>query len=141
LSALADSDIPPMPSLADPSAAVEQRSSTLELFPVDPCITYLPKDGEDARVWLHCKYLVSQSKDICRPKSWIFFREEGRKSTAAGRVVEILSRNRLTRSVDGSAIAIVEPFTISEVVDPYYNMPLMTRSSGSAINVRPEVSI
>ncbi|PSR72987.1 hypothetical protein PHLCEN_2v11153, partial [Hermanssonia centrifuga] len=80
LSALPNSDIPPMPLQADPSLVVEQHGLTLDLFPIDRSNIYLPNDGEDARVWLRCKHLVSQAKDICRSKSWIFFREEGQKN-------------------------------------------------------------
>ncbi|KAL6302042.1 hypothetical protein BKA93DRAFT_919240 [Sparassis latifolia] len=92
-----------------------------------PGINIPSADGQDhesdeTRLWSHCCYLVSQSKDICKAGSWVFYRELPSNSIAAGRIWKIV-----TPTVGHSPVVIIEPFNISGECDPFLGMPVLMR--------------
>ncbi|KAH9949935.1 hypothetical protein B0H21DRAFT_803620 [Amylocystis lapponica] len=73
-------------------------------------------------LWTPCRYLVSQSKDICKPGSWVFFRHVQSESVLAGRIIKILAPARTC-----DAVALIQQFNVLGERDPYLNMPILTR--------------
>ncbi|EIW54556.1 uncharacterized protein TRAVEDRAFT_60724 [Trametes versicolor FP-101664 SS1] len=71
--------------------------------------------------WYHCKYLVAQSRDICKPDSWIFFRNQ-KGIARVGRISKILSCPE-----EGRAVAIIDKYDIDHERDTYFNMPVIHR--------------
>ncbi|KAH9929132.1 hypothetical protein B0H21DRAFT_781150 [Amylocystis lapponica] len=84
-------------------------------------------------LWTQCRYLVSQSKDICKPGSWVFFRHIQSESVFAGRIVKILAPP-CTRD----AVAVIQRFNILGERDLYLNMPILTRSDDLPLVVVPK---
>ncbi|KAH9947059.1 hypothetical protein B0H21DRAFT_856845 [Amylocystis lapponica] len=91
------------------------------------------QDCEDQRLWYHCRYIVSQSKDICKPGSWVFFQENTEPVVVAGRILKILA------SANGrDPIVVIEPFDISSERDVFLNMPVLTRHDSNVSLVLPK---
>ncbi|KAH9912209.1 uncharacterized protein B0H18DRAFT_942872 [Fomitopsis serialis] len=82
-----------------------------------------------ATIFQECKSLVSQSKDICKPGSWVFFKTSRDVTpvipdVGAGRVFKILSPVG-----GGEAVAVIQHFDIMGKRDGYLNMPILTPSN------------
>ncbi|KAH9917046.1 hypothetical protein B0H21DRAFT_850669 [Amylocystis lapponica] len=102
-----------------------------------PCNLPLPngQDREVQRLWYHCRYVVSQSKDICKPGSWVFFQEnpDSEPVMVAGRILKILA------SANGrDPIVVIELFDISSEQDVFLNMPVLTRRGSHISLVLPK---
>ncbi|KAL6299568.1 hypothetical protein BKA93DRAFT_742110 [Sparassis latifolia] len=81
---------------------------------------------EPDREWVHAKHVISRSYDVCRAGSWVFFRDsEG--SAKSGRIFKILAPLR-TPSVDESTVVVIEMFSIADVKDTHFNMPILLRT-------------
>ncbi|KAJ7893639.1 hypothetical protein B0H14DRAFT_2559622 [Mycena olivaceomarginata] len=76
----------------------------------------LPEPLPIGSTWVECKYVVAQAGDSCKPGFWVFVRK-----------AEIMAR-------DGSAltqhntIVIVDPFTVLDIKDTRFNMPILVPS-------------
>ncbi|KAI0665635.1 hypothetical protein C8Q78DRAFT_985916 [Trametes maxima] len=90
-----------------------------------------PAGGHNSEedIWLRCRHVVSQSLDICREGSFVFFRSGNgsENSVNAGRIHRILCRKR-----DGKTIIILDQYSVNEERDPYFNMPILYRATTSA---------
>ncbi|KAI0364688.1 hypothetical protein BV20DRAFT_955723 [Pilatotrama ljubarskyi] len=86
-------------------------------------------------IWYACKYLVAQSRDICKPGSWVFFRDTAGVSQA-GRIVKILSCVQQDR-----AVAILDQYSIDSKRDEYYNMPILYRNDNAEGGGHPPVLV
>ncbi|KAJ7477826.1 hypothetical protein B0H11DRAFT_1726278 [Mycena galericulata] len=102
-------------------------------------ISTLPEPMPLGSIWVHCKYVVAQSGDSCKPGSWVFVRK-GAVSLAfsfqkdpkpfAARITRILARDGLPLTQHNVAV-VVEPFIILDIKDPRLNMPILLPSTSS----------
>ncbi|KAH9835337.1 uncharacterized protein C8Q71DRAFT_870860, partial [Rhodofomes roseus] len=125
-----------------PSSWADATQSLGEVQPPPSSISHAPPASAAATnsgtQWQHCKYLISQSTDVCKPESWVFFkasqdRAAAHSSVMAGRISKILS------PIDGGeAVAIIKPFDIADKCDEYLNMPVLTPHDGPVCLVAPK---
>ncbi|KAJ7037051.1 hypothetical protein C8F04DRAFT_1332637 [Mycena alexandri] len=89
--------------------------------------------------WVHCKYVTSQSGDLCKPGFWVFVQTSGLLSPFPARITRILTRQGSPLTPE-NAVVIVEPFTVLEVKNTRLNMPLLVPSTDSnTMIVNPKV--
>ncbi|KZP27089.1 hypothetical protein FIBSPDRAFT_909016 [Athelia psychrophila] len=100
-----------------------------------------------ALVWHHCRHIVSRSVDICRPGSWIFFRDTAEvcsqspePRTMWSHIENLSSRNSHPHS-QRTPVVIIERFFLQNTNDDRLNMPILSRVLGDSATciAKPEV--
>ncbi|TFY66993.1 hypothetical protein EVJ58_g1912 [Rhodofomes roseus] len=142
------------------SSAPETVRTNSDDHPADINMIFGADEHTDSmihRQWKECTYLVTQSGDICREGSWVFYKARRTTSEAiagpsrtpasqataidedvvvcAGHVLKILS-GVVVSSPAGTkpepvAIALIAPFDLASERDRALNMPVLTRSATS----------
>ncbi|KAJ7483970.1 hypothetical protein B0H11DRAFT_2416152, partial [Mycena galericulata] len=88
------------------------------------------------KIWTTCKYVVSQTGDICQKQSWVFFKCKNTGTVFAGRIWNILIP--VTASTQhSSCVAVVRQFVVSGTRDNRMNMPVLSPSRDTHL-VEPE---
>ncbi|KDR77189.1 hypothetical protein GALMADRAFT_267364 [Galerina marginata CBS 339.88] len=86
-------------------------------------------------IWVETKHLISQSHDVCKPGSWIFFEEpassasdasNSQPSVLAGRIFQILAPINDASTQKTRAFVIIEHFDIAGTTDSRMNMPVLS---------------
>ncbi|KAJ7144573.1 hypothetical protein C8R44DRAFT_602437 [Mycena epipterygia] len=86
-------------------------------------------------MWNRGKQVISQSQDICRDGSWVFFKNsEG--AVLPGRIFKII----VPATTAGSSVIILEQFTLRSEMDKRLNMPVLSNMN-HAILVEPEALV
>ncbi|CDO77985.1 hypothetical protein BN946_scf184811.g6 [Trametes cinnabarina] len=95
-------------------------------------------------LWYECKYLVAQSRDICKPNSWVFYSDQTGVSikslqlrlytelnVSAGHYTQVSRPGRiqkiLTCPEENRAVAIIDRYDINSDRDTYFNMAVLHR--------------
>ncbi|KAI0823764.1 hypothetical protein BC628DRAFT_1324557 [Trametes gibbosa] len=79
-------------------------------------------------IWYECKYLVSQSRDICKPDSWVFFRDRTGVSVESPHLQLCHAKHSiLTCPKESRVVAIIDSYNIDSERDMYFNMPVLHR--------------
>ncbi|KAI0794995.1 hypothetical protein C8Q75DRAFT_838852 [Abortiporus biennis] len=93
--------------------------------------------------WVGCNYIVSESRDLCRVGSWVFYKTA--EEQLAGRISKIIVLGDTSRnSIQKSAIVLVEHFDIADQNDTRINMPVLTRpgdQTAHSIQVIPSSAV
>ncbi|KAF9013807.1 hypothetical protein BDZ89DRAFT_1166951 [Hymenopellis radicata] len=90
-------------------------------------------------LWDECSVVVAVSQDLCRAKSWVFFKGSD-KSTLTGRIIKILMRSGKT-SESTQAQVLIEQFRIAEHRDTRLNMPILIRTEERTVHIVSPVDI
>ncbi|KAI0697348.1 hypothetical protein BC835DRAFT_1405669 [Cytidiella melzeri] len=75
--------------------------------------------------WIQGKAVISQSHDICKENSWVFFNFD--ENAHAGRILRIAQHADANGSPD-KAMVLVEHFDVFDHRDEHFNMPILSRS-------------
>jgi hypothetical protein len=108
----------------------------------------IPDNRRKAK-WVECATLVSRSKDVCKPGSWVFFKKpaslvrnfsniivscsqhwqlSGTSTTLAGRITKILAPEFASADDPVVSVALIDHFEVLAINDARLNMPLLVRS-------------
>ncbi|TFK59074.1 hypothetical protein BDN72DRAFT_781253 [Pluteus cervinus] len=94
--------------------------------------------AESPASWNRCQYVVSQSQDECREGSWVFFRDNERK-TAIGCIFQLLSlANANASSISANTRVVIKVYEASSVKDHRLNMPALLPSVKPSQLTKPE---
>ncbi|KAH9837659.1 uncharacterized protein C8Q71DRAFT_706460, partial [Rhodofomes roseus] len=86
---------------------------------------------EEKSGWIRCKYLISQSRDVCKRGSWVFYRTQAAADAAA-------VREFTAATSEGSARVLVRRYIISDCNDKHYNMPVLTPADDAVDELQPK---
>ncbi|KAJ7719037.1 hypothetical protein B0H16DRAFT_1739633 [Mycena metata] len=92
------------------------------------------------KVWTTCKYVVSQAGDICKKKSWVFYKCKDTDSVSAGRISNILIPAAASTKHD-EAVVFLQKFVVSSIRDERMNMPVLSPSPGAEISCVDPIEI
>ncbi|EAU92084.2 hypothetical protein CC1G_09605 [Coprinopsis cinerea okayama7 len=81
----------------------------------------------------HCKYVISQSKDLCKVDFWVFYKQG--EEVHSGRIFKILARTGAAL-VDGNIFVVIDRFTILSARDERMQMPIL-ESAGERVAMAP----
>ncbi|KAH9942016.1 hypothetical protein B0H21DRAFT_811258 [Amylocystis lapponica] len=90
-------------------------------LPVSVVSFSFPDIDFSVETWYQCHHLISQTKDVCKPGSWVFFQQLDPELVR--RITKILSPRRVD-----DTIVLIDRFDISSECDPFLNMPVLTHS-------------
>ncbi|KAI0074824.1 hypothetical protein K474DRAFT_1600932 [Panus rudis PR-1116 ss-1] len=89
-------------------------------------------------MWQQAQHVVSESGDICREKSWVFFQRLRKVSPIIPRIlVPVPPRHSCDAQSD--AVILVENFIVSSEADEKMNMPVLTRPNHNVHESEPDV--
>ncbi|KAJ7659002.1 hypothetical protein B0H17DRAFT_1163196 [Mycena rosella] len=98
----------------------------------------LPEPQPIGSIWVHCKYVVAQSGDFCKPGFWVFIRQ-GASEPFAGRIAKILAKDGSTMT-QHNTVVIVELFIVLDIKDTRLNMPILVpcTTGATSLAVKPK---
>ncbi|TDL13734.1 hypothetical protein BD410DRAFT_779140, partial [Rickenella mellea] len=94
---------------------------------------FTPEDVDYDLIWSDGASVISKSRDVCQPGSWVFFDcmvSLSADRIRAGRILEILIPD--SKSFREPRISI-EEFNVSPVCHTTFNMPSLTRPQGTVV--------
>ncbi|TCD64244.1 hypothetical protein EIP91_004346, partial [Steccherinum ochraceum] len=124
-------DVESIDRVVEPSTGAESQGQSQEGVAVPS--GNLGSDQRPQAAWQRCQYLISQSRDVCKVGSWVFFNTDSNSEQAVrpGRILDI-------RSSGSHAVAFIKTFEIAGTPDDRFNMPVLTPSAKGTVVVDPE---
>ncbi|KAH9920179.1 uncharacterized protein B0H18DRAFT_881265 [Fomitopsis serialis] len=86
--------------------------------------------GDVGQTLKRCVHVISRSRDVCKRGSWVFYQhpqaeQQPGNTVFAGRISEVFLEPGESAAQPACARILIQPYTILDETDEYYNMPIL----------------